>query len=1152
MRNARLIAIVALIATAPARPAGARPDGPTPPGPAEAPIPIFLSTPADRETFWKMLGRPDAVILDGELYRKLRQAAEAGRAAGPAVPAVVESLAATGEVAGDWATLTAEFRVALESDGPAWVPVQLDGLTLSGAREGTLDLPTRIADGRAWQVELRGKGEHVVRIGLLAPVRSTAEGRRVDLPIPPVASTRVDLVVPRTVLDASTGPNEPVAVVPVEGGSGARLSARLSPRSRIELSWRERADPALKLPALISAQGSIAVEIERGSIRTSGSWIVGAVRGTAGQLTIRLDAAEEVLDVDVDGKPVQVETRREGGRQAVVIPLAEPLRPGTTRGVLLNTRRPIPTGGTARVTLQGYAFDQAKIQGGAIAIARIGPLFLNPTPGRGLRRIDPRTELPEGLRTRADIALAFEFNDQPFELGLAVEPAPPRLRVESRTTVTIDPRSARLQTRLVCRASQGRVFEIQVLLPKGLDFEAAEPAEVVESAQVVPLDQKSNAVAGVDVPRILSIVLTPQAREAQAEAEGVEIQLKGWCAIDPSAPVELPLFRPLGDSSTGGRVAVVGDRNVSVELAPEGDEPSGYRADWGPPPVDWAWPGRAPGADTGLLWLRSESAPETLPLRVTIRPRTIRHESTLTALVDRRGADVTDEIAGEVAFGSLRRIDLLLPPEVPARWEVEGIELAGREPLGQDADGSRRYRLRLARDHLDSFRLRIRYRLPFAEAPSADRAGRLRLAPIRVLEGSSTGQKVVASAEPGVDIKVDAKGWAATASPDPVGGPEPGPSSRIALTRVDEKAGPVVVVAGPGPRVPMPGVVVSRLWIRTVQRPDDDLEASAHFWVEARGGTMSVGLPAGSRWVRGRVGTTELGEGLVTTEGPDEYRLRFPPSLAAGPVLVAIDFIVPASATSGGWPAPRVLGDGVVQQTAWEVQLLGTRAGVGVPAGWTDENEWYWDGLIFRRRPWKSPAELALWLSGGSTRYRIAAALESGEQGGRHRYVFGRAGPPTSLAFAVFSRFTLLLLCSGPLLLAGLLVLARRPPPRIVAASLLILTFAAGSLVEPDAMISIAQSSALGAALLLIALAMSWALDRRGQARAEGDRAVIVGPSAIGSSMVRPPDSGSDDSTAIRPRPMTPSAVSTADHIVLTRPAARPPDELSTSDVNLR
>lgn len=1134
----RLATLILLLAAA-GRPVGATPDDPpTPRGDPELPIPIFLNAPTDLDAFWKMLARPDFVVLDGELYRKLRQASETPKpTASTAAPAIVESLDVSGKVSGDWARLVVEFRIAMAAEGPSWVPIQLDGLTLSDVREGQTERPTRIVEGRGWQVELQGRGEHVVRVGVIAPVRSLVEGKRLELAVPPASSTRIDLVVPRNVLDASAGVNDPVGLAPEPDQQGARLSARLSPRPRIDLTWRERADPAVKLPTLLSAQGEISLEVERGSIRSRSSWIVGSIRGTAGQLTVRLDPAEELLDVEVDNKPIQVETRREEGRSSVSIPLPEPLRPNTTRVLYLNTRRPIPSSGTVRVALQGYSFDEAKVQTGLVAVARTGPIFLNPTPGRGLRRIDPRTELPESLRTRPDTMLAFEFNDQPFDLALEIEPAPPRLRVGARTTITVDPRSARLATRLDCRTSQGRVFEVKVDLPKGLEFEGAEPADVVESAQVVPLDPEA-ASTGADVPRVVTLTLTPQARESDA----FSILLKGWSTIDPSAPVALPIFRPRGDSSEGARFALVSDRNVSVDLA-AGEEQPAFRVDWGAPPADWPWPSRRPGPESGLLWLLSDANPEAIPLTVNVHPRSIRHESTLSASIDRRGAEVVEEIAVEVAFGAAPRLDIALPPEIPSRWEVEGVELAGREPLRQEAGGNRRYRLLFSRAYTDAFRLRIRYRLPFAEPPEGPREAKLRLEPIRVLEGNSTTRRILVSAEPRFDLKADAKGWDLAAPSDSAPPAEGGLPVRLAFSNSEERPGPVDLVVKAAPQLPLPGVVVSRLWIRSVLRPEDDLATSARLWVESRDGSMKVGLPTGSRWVGARAGGSDLSEGNVEPLAADEYRLRFPGPSTPGPTLVTIDFVVPASSTSSGWPTLRILGDGVVQQTIWEARVPGSRVGVGTPGGWTDENDWIWSGGLWRRRPARSPLEVSNWLVGGNARYRINEVLDMGESAGLQTYLFGRTGPPTTLKFPTFSRIGLLLLCSGPVLAAGLLVLARRPPPRLIAGSLLVLLFAVGLLVEPSVLILVLQSSLLGFALWISALAMNWAIERSGHHRTPGDRALIVAPSSSGSSPARPASPGSEDSTAIRVRPATPSAVSTADHVVLIRAPGRLADD---------
>ena len=85
-----------------------------------------------------------------------------------------------------------------------------------------------------------------------------------------------------------------------------------------------------------------------------------------------------------------------------------------------------------------------------------------------------------------------------------------------------------------------------------------------------------------------------------------------------------------------------------------------------------------------------------------------------------------------------------------------------------------------------------------------------------------------------------------------------------------------------------------------------------------------------------------------------------------------------------------------------------------------------------------------------------------------------------------------------------------------------------------------------------MALAMHWAIERRSRARPGVDRTPVVGPSSVGSSLGRGLAVGSDESTAIRVRPVTPSAVSTTDHIVLSRTHGQPADDRSIEDMDLR
>ena len=142
---------------------------------------------------------------------------------------------------------------------------------------------------------------------------------------------------------------------------------------------------------------------------------------------------------------------------------------------------------------------------------------------------------------------------------------------------------------------------------------------------------------------------------------------------------------------------------------------------------------------------------------------------------------------------------------------------------------------------------------------------------------------------------------------------------------------------------------------------------------------------------------------------------------------------MPAAKASGGVGAPALLDGGVVQQTLWEVRIPWSEAVVGVPAGWTDENEWYWDAYVWKRRPWKTSAGLAV----GSAVRPPAPAPTAGTdadadpRGDYHSYLFGRPGGPAGLPLRIASRAWLVAVCSGSVLaVGGLLILVWRPPVR--------------------------------------------------------------------------------------------------------------------------
>ena len=233
----------------------------------------------------------------------------------------------------------------------------------------------------------------------------------------------------------------------------------------------------------------------------------------------------------------------------------------------------------------------------------------------------------------------------------------------------------------------------------------------------------------------------------------------------------------------------------------------------------------------------------------------------------------------------------------------------------------------------------------------------------------------------------------------------------------------------------LPRVVVSRLLLVSVQEQDGGLRTRATYRVEGRESSLIIVPPPGAtlQAVRVNGAVVDQVEPLTPTgTGTGGFRvpLSIPAASPAGASVVDLDFVVPAVRGRGAWGAPRLLGDAVVQQTLWKVRTPWNRAVVGVPAGWSDENEWYWDRYLWKRRPWAAPAALAAWV--GLPQAGLHA--EPSPKADEHEYLFGRAGGPIDLPVTVASRAWLVALCSGAVLLVGgLLPRVWRPPLRWLA-----------------------------------------------------------------------------------------------------------------------
>ena len=415
---------------------------------------------------------------------------------------------------------------------------------------------------RQWEVKLEGEGEHRILVELRAPLGAAAARKSLSLAIPEAASTAVDLEFSHGESDIVIGANEVSG--PHDGASGkeAHLTAHLSPRSKLDVSWTGNADAGVANPPLLTAQGEIAIDIDDEQVRTRSSWAIRCLRGTTRSLELRMDDDDEVTELTIDDQSAESGVERVRGTGKLMVRLGDPLRTGSIIQLVMKTRRPLMSSGARRVSFAGFPFASAREQSGFIGITQSANLWVKAATSQGLRKVDIG-KLPADLRTRPSTSLAFEFLDQPFLLDLGVEPSPPLVRADSKTIFRIAPERARSETTIELGWVRGRLSEVELGVAPGLELTSVGPADVVESSHLSDLIAARDPGGATSRERRLRIRLTSPGRDANK----VTLKLTGLQRIAPEGKAKLGLFTPIQAASAHASFALVADRGLALALA---------------------------------------------------------------------------------------------------------------------------------------------------------------------------------------------------------------------------------------------------------------------------------------------------------------------------------------------------------------------------------------------------------------------------------------------------------------------------------------------------------------------------------------------------------------------------------------------------------
>ena len=105
---------------------------------------------------------------------------------------------------------------------------------------------------------------------------------------------------------------------------------------------------------------------------------------------------------------------------------------------------------------------------------------------------------------------------------------------------------------------------------------------------------------------------------------------------------------------------------------------------------------------------------------------------------------------------------------------------------------------------------------------------------------------------------------------------------------------------------------------------------------------------------------------------------------------VELEYQQGAPVKNATWRAPQLLDGAVILQALWEVRLPWSMAFVGIPSGWSDENQWSWTGYSWQRRPGKETAGLNEWLLGAASSTTAIDDFTGTNLDDSDRYLFSR------------------------------------------------------------------------------------------------------------------------------------------------------------------
>ncbi len=635
---------------------------------------------------------------------------------GPPVEGVITRADYVASVRGDQVHLEAALAVEVLGDAWARLPVRFGDAAIGAATAKDDAVLLRGVGEGHYELLVRGKGTHEVKLNMVVGVTTTPEGRSFTVECPAVGVSNLELEIPEPELSVQVVPRRTSQRLP--GPEDAtRLRVVLGATERFTVSWQPEAGVAHQVAGLANVQNTLTVDIGDGVVHTHAVFDYQILRGALDELVVEAPADHRLLDVRAPGlRDWQAETA--DNRQHITVRLHAP----ATGAVRLELHTETPLAEEAFTVGGVHAVGVAR-ESGILAVRGGEDVGLEYVAREALTRVDA-ADVPEPLRRPR--STFYKFFTPEYRLSVAAAPLEPRVVVDSRLAVLLDKTRVATRGEFHCQVTRSGIFSLAFRVPPGFQVDEVR-SEAMERFEIdADTDGDAQRLTVYFTGRLLGeLAVSVTASSTRDRAAG---------------ELTLPLLEPLYVTREEGLVAVIAPESLEVKT-----NTAQLQGAWAATPAELAARGFEPQVPDGSSLAATfafGARPLGIAQTITERPRRILAKVGTLANIREDVVHVATTLRCDVQFAGVNTFRLAVPAAVSDRLQIEGEGIKERRRADEAAaDGMVEWTIVLHSEALGEVVYTATYDWPM---PAADLGAPFELEPIRALDADrETGEIAV-------------------------------------------------------------------------------------------------------------------------------------------------------------------------------------------------------------------------------------------------------------------------------------------------------------------------------------------------------------------------------------------------------------------------